>query len=160
LFWPQAFIAGIELPDHVPEEERMSQPERLRDLVPGTLDSDLVLERQNAGWRLVAVEWERTADSNTYTGYVEVPFGLRIAPDCRHLEEHPVEAEILRTVMQGVVNDHPLSRIADDLNLRGYNTRSGERWNPARVFRLMPSLVDSGPRIFSEPEWPERRKSA
>jgi hypothetical protein len=138
----------------------MSKPETLRDLVPGTLDSDLIRERENAGWRLVAVEWERHADAEDYTRYVEVPFGLRIAADCRHLEEHPVEAEVLRTVMQGVVNDHPLSRISDELNLRGYHTRSGERWNPARVFRLMPALVDSGPRIFSEPDWPERRKSA
>ena len=137
----------------------MGDIERLRDLVPGTIDADLIRERESAGWRLTAVEWERST-TGSGPSFIDVPFGLRVAADCRHLEEDPVEGEILRTVMQGVVNDRPLSFISDELNQRGYHTRSGERWNPARVFRLMPAIVDQAPRIFSDPEWPSRRKVA
>lgn len=137
----------------------MAQTQRLRDRIPGAIDPGLIREREEAGWRMVAIEWERSDNGSTPAAFLEPPYGLRVAPDCQHLEEHPVEAEILRLVMQGVVNDQPLSHIAAGLNRRNLRTRAGEPWTPASVFRLMPALVESGPRIFSEPEWPERRKA-
>jgi hypothetical protein len=59
--------------------------------------------------------------------------------------------------MRGVVNDHPLSTVAAELNSKGYRTRSGQAWNPASVFRLLPAVVDQGPRILADPQWPAFR---
>ncbi len=46
------------------------------------------------GWRLVAVEWERGAQPHGVP-IDEVPFGLRVASDCKRLEEDPGELEVL-----------------------------------------------------------------
>jgi len=143
------------------EECLMDVRQRVRDIVFGTLDQELVRRREADGFRLIAVEWERnTTAAPGKADLRDAPFGLRVASDCQHLEWDPDEAEVLRAVMHGVIHDRSLSFIADDLNKRGYRTRGGEMWNPASVFRLMPDLVDNGPRIFSEPEWPARRQSA
>ena len=134
---------------------------RQRDRVTnGTIDMEAIARRQREGWRLIALEWERESDGEAVQRAVEPPFGYQVAGDCSRLEEHPAEAEVLRTVMRGVVHDRPLSQIADDLNKRGFRTRSGDLWNPATVFRLMPDLINSGPRIFSAPDWPSIRDSA
>jgi hypothetical protein len=132
--------------------------ERMRQIVSGELDPELIRQRQASGWRLSAIEWERDIAGTPSKDQIEVPYGLRIGNDCHHLEEDPDEAEILRLIMRGVVHDQPLSKIAEDLNQR-YRTRSGGRWTSSDVFRLMPTLVDSGPRIFADPAWP-RAKSA
>jgi Recombinase len=126
---------------------------KLRDTISGPLDLDLLAKRRAEGWRLTAIEWEREGDEAAHSKELAVPFGFRVAADCEHLEEDPRESEALRVVMRMVVDDAPLSRIADELNSRGLRTRSGAPWNPASVFRLMPGLVDQGPRIFSHPEW-------
>jgi hypothetical protein len=129
-------------------------PERLREMVHGELDPVLLEERRNAGWRLTAIEWERGSQTARGNRGVEVPFGFRIAPDCSHLETDEAEAEVLRTVMRGVVKDRALSAISEELNRRGFRTRTGELWNPAKVFRLMPAVIDHGPSIVTDPEWP------
>jgi hypothetical protein len=132
----------------------MANRERLRDLVAGGLDSELVTRREADGWQMVAVEWERDqAAARTDTGAVEVPFGYRVARDCRHLEEDPEENTVLQTIMRMVVEDRRMSTIAEELNLRGLKTRTGAHWTASDVFRLMPVLVERGPRIFSHPEW-------
>jgi hypothetical protein len=129
-------------------------PERLREEVRGEIDPHLLEDRRRAGWRLAAIEWEReTAAAAASQGRVEVPFGLRIAADCSHLETDATETEVLRTVLRGVVHDRPLSAIAQELNGRGFRTRTGEVWNPAKVFRLMPAVIENGPRIVSNPGW-------
>jgi hypothetical protein len=133
---------------------------RQRDRINGDVDLELIARRQREGWRLVGLEWERQGGPESEQSSIDPPYGLQISSDCAHLERHPAEAEILRAVMLGVVNDRPLSEIADDLNRRGFRTRAGELWNPATVFRLMPDLIDNGPRIFSSPEWPSLRQSA
>jgi hypothetical protein len=132
---------------------------RQRDRISGNLDLELIGRRQREGWRLVGLEWERDEPGERPQTAVDPPFGFQVAGDCSHLEEHPSESEILRTIMRGVVNDRPLSQIAEELNTRGFRTRGGETWSPARVFRLMPELVDNGPRIFSSPEWPALRQA-
>jgi hypothetical protein len=132
-------------------------PERLREIVHGELDPALLEERRHAGWRLSAIEWERGTGPAGGNGSVEVPFGFRIASDCSHLEPDESEAEVLRTVMRGVVKDRPLSAISEELNRRGFRTRRGELWNPAKVFRLMPAVIDQGPRIVTDPGWPSFR---
>jgi Recombinase len=134
---------------------------RQRDrITSGTIDMEAIARRQREGWKLVALEWERQSPDDPVQSAVDPPFGYQVAGDCSRLEEHPAEAEILRTIMRGVVHDQPLSDIADELNRRGFRTRAGDPWNAAKVFRLMPDLINNGPRILSAPDWPAVRDSA
>ena len=136
----------------------MAKMERMRDLVAGGLDPDLAARRAAEGWSLAAVEWERrSVDGNGDTkGLEPIPFGLRIAPDCRHLEVEPTETEILSLVADMIVHEEHLVTIAEELNVRGYRTRESSPWTPTSVFKLMPRLVESSPRIFGAPGWPRR----
>jgi hypothetical protein len=143
----------------VVREGVMARREILRDYVAGDLDADLVRERQSAGWRLVAVEWERPGSESASHAGMEVPYGMRVARDCQHLEENPEEGEVLRTIMRMVVNDRPLSNITAELNGAGRRTRAGHAWTIADVFRLMPVLVDSGPKMFADPDWAASRSA-
>jgi hypothetical protein len=88
---------------------------------------------------------------------IELPYGMRVASDCHHIEEDPDETEVLRIVMRMVTQDRPLSKITDELNQRGHRTRAGNHWTMSDVFRLMPVLVDSGPRIFADAAWTSAR---
>jgi hypothetical protein len=133
---------------------------RLRDVVEGTIDAALVERRVAEGWKPVAIEWVRANEADRDSGgLLPAPYGFEVAEDGRHLEENVAEMEVLRHIMKGVVNDRPLTAIAGELNGRGFRTREGEEWNPARVFRLMPALIDNGPRIFATPEWPSMRQA-
>ena len=89
----------------------------------------------------------------------EIPYGMRISADCQRLEVDPDENQILMHMMELMVQDWPLRRIAADLNQRGYRTRAGGPWSAGAVFDMIPRLIDIGPRLFSTKEWGERRKS-
>jgi hypothetical protein len=141
----------------VTEVAQMPRREIRRDYVVGDLDAELVRQRQSAGWRLVAVEWEREAAESALREGLEAPYGMRVAGDCRHLEEDPEEGEVLRTVMRMVVQDEPLWKITEELNKAGRRTRAGKTWTVTDVFRLMPVLVESGPRVFADPSWTAAR---
>jgi hypothetical protein len=137
--------------------------EHLRErILSGTVE-DAIQRRTGEGWQIVAIEWERDI-SNGITSEDRqrepVPFGLRIADDCRHLESDPLELEILAFVTEMIVRERPLPAISEALNQRGFQTRDGQPWTPATVFELMPRIVDSGPRIFAAPNWRERRTNA
>ncbi len=95
--------------------------------------------------------------SSTVTRHA-VPYGLRVAPDCQHLEENPAEVRVLLEILDGIVRDQPLSHIAADLNTAGHRMRNGEPWTQSAVFTLLPRLIDFGSRLFSHEEWVERRK--
>jgi hypothetical protein len=139
----------------------MPKREHLRELVSGELDREHAQKRIEAGWKMVAVEWEREVEGSEVTGNgfrEEVPYGLQVGNDCVHLVDNPREREALVLMMDLIVQDHPLSHVARELNLRGYRTREGAPWNQVSVFNLMPRLVDAGPRIFSSEEWEARRK--
>jgi hypothetical protein len=140
----------------------MPNQEHLRELVMGTLDSERLRERTGAGWRLVAIEWERDAPEASQrggNGFVEeVPYGMQVANDCLHLVENPTERAALVLMMDLIVQDHPLSYVARELNLKGHRTREGSAWNQVSVFNMLPRLVDVGPKIFSSEEWEGRRK--
>jgi hypothetical protein len=137
----------------------MARREILRDRVADELDPELIRQRRAAGWRLAAVEWERDTTSAGGEDMIEVPYGMRVAGDCHHIEEDPSEAEVLRTVMRMVVEDRPLSKITEELNRCGHRTRSGRQWTISEVFELMPVLVDNGPRMFADPRWAVSRSA-
>src|SRR5258708_35090409 len=117
----------------------MAKTERMREAVQGSLTVEHFEDRKRCGWRLAAVEWERTAEGDrTGAGFIEeVPYGLRVSDDCLHLEENPEENQVVVSIMEGIVQDRKLSEIAADLNLRGYRTRSGGDWGPGAIFNLL-----------------------
>jgi hypothetical protein len=118
-----------------------------------------VAARQREGWKLVALEWERDIEGDSSNPLqVEVPYGLRVASDCRHLEEDGDEMEALTLGMELLVSECPFTRIADELNRHGHRTREGTEWTPVLVFNLLPRLIEVGPRIFPTREWAERRE--
>lgn len=137
----------------------MRQVIRYRQPVTGLVNDVEIAAREREGWKLVALEWERDVEADTaHSPQVEVPFGLRVAGDCRHLEEDPDEMEALTLGMELLVSECPFTRISDELNRRGHRTREGSAWTPVLVFNLLPRLIEVGPRIFPTQEWAERRE--
>ncbi len=138
----------------------MARIERIREAVEGLPNSAHLAKMAEAGWSLVALEWQRAIESGEPAGklFEEVPYGLRVANDCSHLEENPTELRVLVLMMDEIIRDRPLSRVAAALNEAGFRTRQGERWGPIQVFNLLPRLIEVGPRIFSSADWEVRRQ--
>jgi hypothetical protein len=134
--------------------------ERIRESISGPLNQAELQTRQAAGWKLVAVEWERERVDVEAAPQpeAEVPFGLKVSGDCAHLEDDPNEREVLVAMMELTIQDGPYSSIADELNRRGFRTREGVRWTPVSVFQMLPRLIEVGPRIFNTEEWQRRRE--
>jgi hypothetical protein len=124
------------------------------------MDPEYWRKRRDDGWRIVAVEWEKVGGSPQIPPLrEEIPYGLRIGTDCKHLEEDPAEKEVMVVIMEAIVQDRNLSEAAAELNRRGFTTRTGFPWGPAAVFALLPRLIEVGPRIFSTDEWATRRRA-
>ncbi len=141
----------------------MAKIERIREALSRSLDLDYLQQRIQAGWRLVAIEWEReaqgdAAEPETPRRLEELPYGMRVAEDCVHLEENPAEMEVLNLMMELIVQDISLPRLADELNQRGFRTRQGGLWNAVSIFNTLTRLVEVTPRIMSSDEWRARRK--
>jgi len=132
----------------------MPNLERVRECVSGLPDPGYFAQKAQAGWSLVALEWEHPAEEEQASAQLhEVPFGFRIAADCVHLEDDPGEKRAL-TVMMGVITeDQPLSQVAAELNRRGFRTRRDANWTTLDVFNMLPRLVETGPAIFASAEW-------
>jgi hypothetical protein len=113
-----------------------------------------------AGWKLVALEWERSGDesgSERPAWIEEIPYGLQISSDCLHLVENPSETQVIIAALDMIVEDYPLSRVADELNRRGYSTRDGKEWTMTVLFDLLPRMIQVGPLVFSTERWVTRR---
>ena len=140
----------------------MAKMERIREVLQGPLDDDHLRQRSAAGWRMLAIEWERPTDDMTDRPFgkmeTELPYGLQVSGDCLHLEENLIEKEALVLMLESIVQDYPFSRIASELNDRGYRTRSGGKWDPVAVFNLLPRMIEIGPRVFTSAEWADRRQ--
>jgi hypothetical protein len=147
----------------------MKKIDRIREKVRILPTSDYLSKMHDAGWSLVALEWEREIEvagtgreeqvaEELEVGTEEIPFGLRIAADGRHLEDDPLEAQTLKFLGEMIVQDISFVGMADALNAREYRTRDGQPWNAARVFKLMPRLIDVAPRLLKGSEWESRRK--
>jgi hypothetical protein len=138
----------------------MAKLERVREAFSGRLDLDDINRKLSAGWRLVALEWERESEEATPSEkrWLEPPYGLKVAEDCYHLEENPREMEVLHGIMELIVRDLSLPRMAEELNRRGFATREGKPWTTLAIFNVFPRLIDSAPEIFSTDEWSIRRR--
>jgi hypothetical protein len=135
----------------------MAKFERVREVLSGPLSPEHVTEKAKEGWKLKALEWEREVEEAPGLAE-EVPYGLRVSADCRHLEEDTSEKQALVLMMDLIVQDAPLSLVAEELNRKGLRTRSGANWSPGLVFDMLPRLIQAGPRIFSSTEWSERTR--
>jgi hypothetical protein len=129
--------------------------ERVRESVAGLPKPEYFSSKAQAGWTLVGLEWERESPQEAASpGRLhEVPYGFRIAPDCRHLEENEEESRALTVMLEVIVRDRPLSQVADELNRRGFRNRQNTPWSPVDIFNLLPRLVERGPAIFASAEW-------
>lgn len=147
----------------------MANLERIREVVKGPLDTEYIRKREAEGWRLMAIEWEvewaRESEAAGAPGRSteelrldEPPFGFQVAGDCARLEENPSEMEFLLSMMELIIQDISLSKVAEELNRKGFRTRKGGDWGPVAVFNMLPRLIELTPRIFASAEWIERRK--
>jgi len=136
----------------------MADQERIREAFASPPDPEYLRERQAAGWRMAAIEWVRETDAAERSASQEdVPYGLRVARDCVHLEEDPVEKQALMLMLEMIIQEVRVPQVAVELNRRGFRTRQGKEWSPGAVFSMMPRLIEVGPRVFSSEEWIERR---
>ena len=144
----------------------MKKIDRIREKV-SILPTALYLSKMHdAGWSLVALEWEREveaepAPSARSEGLVpgeEIPYGTRIASDCLHLEDNPNEMQVLNHLAEMIVQDHSYNHMAESLNQRTFRTREGKPWTALAVFKLTPRLIEVAPRILSGAEWENRKR--
>ncbi len=139
----------------------MAKVERVREVLSEPLSPEYLQKKAEEGWKPVAVEWQRElapGEEPAGTLVEDVPYGLRIAPDGRRLEENPAEKQALLVMMEQIVLDNPLAIIADELNRRGFRTRRGTDWSAVAVFNMLPRLIDAGPQLLSGEEWVQRRR--
>ena len=139
----------------------MKKIEWIREALSVWPSPEYVKQRETAGWRMVAVEWEREVQAEAASEAVageEIPYGTRIASDCLHLEDNPTEMQVLNHLAEMVVQDHSYNRMAESLNQRAFRTRDGKPWTALAVFKLTPRLIEVAPRILSGAEWENRKR--
>ncbi len=137
----------------------MASKERVRETVDELPTQQYLHERVESGWRLVALEWERDAEADASARWTEeIPYGLQVSPDCSRLVQNPAEIEIIVLALDMIVDDCPLSRVAQELNRLGHQTRKGTPWTPSALFDLLPRMIQIGPKLFVSEEWTARRQ--
>lgn len=143
----------------------MKKFERVQEAVSSWPDEEYLDKRRAAGWRLVNLEWEREVipevPKKTGAGpdvKEQIPYGLRVAADCLHLDENPSEMAVLKALAELIIQDASFTNMADSLNQQNFRTRDGNPWTAAAVFRLTPRLIEVAPRMLSGTEWEERKK--
>ncbi len=140
----------------------MASFERIRDVVSGPFSQQVIDQRVAAGWQMSSIEWRRelpdqeTPSDGAYNE--DIPYGLRISDDCQRLEVDPREQQALLLMMDLLVQDFSFSSIVSDLNEKGFRTREGGPWSRVSVFKMLPRLIEVGPRLFSTDDWKARRR--
>ena len=142
----------------------MKKIEWMREALSAWPSPEYLQQRETAGWRLVAVEWEREVQVEPETQHPadlageEIPYGTRVAGDCLHLEENPTETQVLNLLAEMIVQDLSYNQMAERLNDRAFRTRDGKPWTALAVFKLTPRLIEVAPRILSGAEWEKRKR--
>jgi hypothetical protein len=139
----------------------MATVQRMREVLAGPLTSAYIERKSDEGWKPVVIVWERQVEGEVAPQQAniteEVPYGLKISEDCLQLEQDIQEKEALIVMLEMIIQDKPLSEIAESLNKRGFRTRHNTRWTPGSVFDMLPRLIEVGPRVFTSEEWVVRR---
>ncbi len=142
----------------------MPKTERTRETVNGLPTLEYLSRKVQDGWKLVGLEWEREVAGVEDPGVEprewneQIPYGLRVSDDCTRLVENSIELEIITIALDMIVEDCPLSRVSDELNMRGYRTRQGNMWTPSALFTMLPRMIQVGPKLFTSQQWTERRQ--
>src|SRR5580704_18207007 len=120
----------------------MGKLERIREAVKGPLDTDYIRKRELEGWRLIGVEWEvewepesgSAASSAPLSGsnLEDAPFGTQIAADCERLEENSNEMEFLLSMMELIIQDISISKVAEELIVKDSARARGVNGAPSR----------------------------
>src|SRR5213592_3721478 len=110
----------------------------MRERVSILPTSTYLAKMHGAGWTLIALEWEREVETSSApepeqlpAASEEIPFGLRIGSDCRHLEDDPLEMQTLRFVAEMSIQDISYTNTANAPNIRESRTRDNRPWNAA-----------------------------
>src|SRR6266436_297933 len=96
----------------------MKKMEWIREAVSVWPSSEYLKQRETAGWRMVAVEWEREVQveaaptSKELAAGEEIPYGTREDGECVHREENPTEMQVLNRPAAMVVQDHAYDHMA------------------------------------------------
>lgn len=141
----------------------MANTRRVREVLSGDPGPDYWERKRNEGWELAAVEWTRPVDAERPSGgdRHEVPYGLRVAADCAHLEPDPEEQQALTVLLSLLIDDGlSLGRVAEEMNLQGFSTRAGRPWTQKAVFELLPRVVEASPVILESPAWVRQKGTA
>ncbi len=137
----------------------MARVERLRESVSNPPTAEEIQQKAADGWRLVAVEWQRevaagSGPAEASAAGAQTPYGLRTGDGETDLESDPREAEALELMLGLVIDDNnSLAEVAEELNRRGFRTRSGDSWSQVTVFNMLPRLVEVAPEIFAGADW-------
>jgi hypothetical protein len=138
----------------------MRKTERMREAA-SEISLDLLAERARDGWKLSGLEWTREVEAEApepQPALESPPYGLRVASDCRGLEQDPDEQKVILTIFGMIVQDTGCAEIARTLNERGFRTRRREQWTALDVFQLMPRLIEAGQKTFATERWATIRK--
>lgn len=137
----------------------MARLERKHEILDGPLSDDLIGQRAAEGWRPMAIVWEResTDDASGRPEPEPLPYGLRVAADCRHLEQDENEVATMIAMLKMIVDETPFAEIARILNAQGMHARNGLEWNQTSVFYMLPRLIEVAPDIYSSQEWHQLR---
>lgn len=138
----------------------MPKVERMREVLAGPLTPAYIDQKFRTGWKPVVVVWEREVEGappEPANITEPVPYGLKISEDCMQLEQDIQEKEALVVMLEMIIQDKPLTEIAESLNQRGFRTRYNTKWTPGTVFDMLPRLIEVGPRVFTSEEWVARR---
>jgi hypothetical protein len=143
------------------KEMPMARKERLREAVSSIANPNYLTERAAAGWRLVAIEWEREVAEEAPappSWSEEIPYGMQVSEDGGRLVENPAETETMILALDMIVDDCPLSQVAMEMNKRGFRMRDGKAWTPTALFSMLPRMIQMGPHVFSSEQWTSRRQ--
>jgi hypothetical protein len=66
--------------------------------------------------------------------------------------------EVLKLMLALIAGDHPLSKIAEELNRKNYRMRNGAKWTQVSAFYMLPRLIEVAPNIMSAEEWSTSKK--
>ncbi|WP_263416373.1 recombinase family protein [Terriglobus albidus] len=131
--------------------------ERVKDRISGPFSPTLITERQKAGWQLVSIEWRRELPESETPHepehMEEIPYGLRLSDDGLRLEIDPYENSVLMQMMDLLGQDFSYSQIVSALNERGLRTRANAPWDRVSLHKMMPRLIEVGPRLFAGDQW-------
>lgn len=131
--------------------------ERVKDRISGPFSQTLITERQKAGWQLSSIEWHRelpeSEGPHEPEHAEEIPYGLRLSDDGLRLEIDPHENSVLMQMMDLLGQDFSYSQIVSDLNERGLRTRNNAPWDRVSLHKMMPRLIEVGPRLFADDKW-------